>query len=716
MAREPLVQDRVPLNEVKFAGRDFGSIFDALMRRLKVAYGDTYNDYASTDVGIMLVDLCAYGAAQICWTLDRLASDCYLSTVRTPTPASWLTRMVGYKMTAAAAASADLTLSFASIPGPKVMAAGWRFQGPEALQYELIADLNLLASAVPVTYTLVAVRQGETRKLSYVGDGTQFQRYTLEYANAGEYVADGSVRVWVNGAEWVEETFLDYAATNQFEVDYLAVPPYVRFGDGKAGNVPAAGADIKIEFVKIKGAAGNVKAHTITTSLDTLTIGGVAVPFTVDNAIPARSGRDAETVDHARRIAPYAFAARGGAITLTDYQAQANGYVDPLNGAVDKAYAYTPRAALTDIVFNTYVDHVGTTLVDGFLASIAGAQAAWAADLVAISADVMAIDAARGSMETVRAAALAATAAIQGTCDTANGLLLVNDGSYVALGSAYTAHTGASASLLAYLATVLSAPELAAATVFIDAMDAGADTMKAAADAMVANDATARAAVTGVIQTQANALALIVADTMGTWEVQLLAQAASVAAIATPIADITAQIAIVDGLATTLSADVWVDLHSMEARIGELFDASCRANLVQVPILSVDANGDYIQPPSGLIASVQAYLDGLKEVTQTVEVIDGSLGLLPTDIAITVHVGEGYVGAEVVSAIDATVRGIMRGREYAAPLYLSDLYRYVRACSAGVGYCSITINGATSNVIPGATQILVMGTLSIVEV
>jgi len=715
MAREPLVQDRQPLNEVKFAGRDFGSIFDALMRRLKIQYADIYNDYAESSVGIMLVDLCAHAAAQICWTLDRIASDCYLATVRTPTPASWLSRMVGYKMTPAAAAGADLTLSFDSIPGPATMGTGWRFMGPESIQYELVADLALVVSGVPVTYT-ASVRQGETRNLSYVGDGTLFQQYTLEYAGADEYIADGSVRVWVDGAEWTEETFLAYEATDQFEVDYLAEPPYVRFGDGKAGNVPNDGADIRIEFVKIVGAKGNVKADTITTSLDTLTIGGVPVPFTVTNALPARSGMDAETVDHARRTAPYAFAARGGAITLTDYQAQANGYVDALYGAVAKAYAYSPHTAYADIVFNGYVAQIGLYL-DDFDLAIAAVQAAWAADLVTINAQVTAIDDAYTNMEAERAAAVAAVAAIVATCESANGTLLVNDGSYSSLGTAYTAHTGASASLLAYLATVLSPAELVIATGYITTMDASADTMKAAADAISGNDAAARAMITGTIQMQNAALDAIVEDTTGTWEVELAAQAAAVAALAVPIANVTAQIAAADVLATDLNADITAQTTQMQLRVGELFDASCRANIVQVPILSVDANGDYIAPPSGLMASLQTHLDGLKEVTQQVEVLDGTPGLLDTDITIRTRVSDGYVVAEVLSAIDATVRGIMRGREFAAPLYLSYLYQMVRACSAGVEYCTITIltdplaYTIGGNAIPEATQILVLRTL-----
>ncbi len=188
-------------------------------------------------------------------------------------------------------------------------------------------------------------------------------------------------------------------------------------------------------------------------------------------------------------------------------------------------------------------------------------------------------------------------------------------------------------------------------------------------------------------------------------------------ALAAPIADVTAQVAAMDAAATALEAGVQPELLAMQARIGELFDASCRANVVQVPILSVDADGEYIAPPSGLMASLQAHLDTKKEVTQYVEVIDGSTGLVPVDILVSVKVNTAYTGSEVRSAIDATVRGIMRGRDYAEPLYLSDLYRYVRACSDGVEYATVQIVGSVGgNIVPAPTEILVMGTLTITEI
>ncbi len=711
MAQTPLVQDRTPLNEVKYAGRDFASIFDALMRRIKVEYTDVYNDFAETDQGIMLVDLCAYAAGLICWALDRVASDCFLSTVRTPMPAGWLARQLGYKMIAAAASSADLDLVFpAGIPAPCTLTAGWRFMGPESIPYELVAD-RVLGAQAPGYTTMVSVRQGQTRTLSYVGDGTQFQKYNLEYAGEGEYLAETSVRVWVDGAEWTEQDFLSYEATNQFEVDYQAVPPHVRFGDGKAGAVPATGADIKIQFLKIVGAAGNVKADTITTSLDVLTAGGVAVAFTLTNALPARSGRDAETVDHARRVAPFAFAARGGAITRTDYQAQANGYVDPLYGAVDKAYAVTPRDPYDDIVFNNYEDQI-RAFITAFEAAVDAAVIAFNADLVAINGGVSDIDAARVIMEGLRTALLGNVAAILASLASAKATLLSNEGNYSTVGSAYADFGAQYAAMLAWAAVTLTPAEVVALTAFTTPMNEAVQTMKAAADAMHTGDLTARGAIDNA-ETQANAAQPVVADTTGTLAVQLAAQAAEVVALGAPLADVTAHGAAMDAAATALEVGVDPILIAMQARVGELFDNSCRSNLVQVPILSVDADGEYIAPPSGLIASLQAYLETKKEVTQLVEVIDGSIGLVPVDITVSVKVGTAYVAAEVVSAIDATVRGIMRGREYAAPLYLSDVYRYVRACSAGIEYAFVTLDGGSANIVPAASQILVLGTLSI---
>jgi hypothetical protein len=720
MAQTPLVQDRYPLNEVKYAGRDYPTIFDALLRRLKTEYSDIYNDYAESSVGIMLIDLCASAAGWVSWYMDRRMSDAYLPTVRTTTAASWLTRSLGYKMSPAAAASATLTLTFAAgIPGPCTIKAGFRFGGPNSMQYEAVADKALTAQGAGYTTTL-DVRQGQTRELNFVGDGTQFQVFRLDYANGGETIADESVRVWVDGAEWTENAFLQDGATNQFEVDYHAVPPVLRFGDGNAGVIPGDGANIRVQFVKIFGALGNVGENRITTVLDVLYYLGTAVPFTATNLRSAASGRDAETIEHAKRWAPYVFASRNGAVTGMDYQALSNSFVDPLYGAVAQAFAFTPREAYTDPVFNGYI-----TAISGAVTTFQGAVTTGAADLTTdvgtITTQVNAIEAARANMVIIQAALENAVLSMQANASILKGTLLANAGNIAAAVAAHT-EAGDQLDLLeTYANTSLVPPEQTAVLGYVDAIRAANEAAITSTTAINNAELTALGQIAAFVEAPLAAiLPTIQIGTSVNLADELADQLAAEAAINVPLVDILATSAtlVAAGNAVEVASDA--NLALIGSRIGEVYDNSCRSNVVQVSILSVDSDGDYVAPPSGLIANLQTYLDQYKETTQWVEVIDGSPSLVSVDILIRYSLQDGYVAAETESDMDATVRSLMRGREYEEALWLSDIYRYVRASSDGLSYVNITltsaVNDADGNAVPDATQVLILGTLTLTEV
>jgi hypothetical protein len=122
---------------------------------------------------------------------------------------------------------------------------------------------------------------------------------------------------------------------------------------------------------------------------------------------------------------------------------------------------------------------------------------------------------------------------------------------------------------------------------------------------------------------------------------------------------------------------------------------------------------------------LQTYLDGIKEVTQTVEVIDGSAVLVPAEIEVKLKVGEGYVPAEVISVVEATILGLLKGRDFDEPLYLSALYDAVVESSGGVAYANVEIVGPTlvppvidsdGNLVPAPNQIISYGSLTITEV
>jgi hypothetical protein len=133
-------------------------------------------------------------------------------------------------------------------------------------------------------------------------------------------------------------------------------------------------------------------------------------------------------------------------------------------------------------------------------------------------------------------------------------------------------------------------------------------------------------------------------------------------------------------------------LDAIEIHVDKFLSADCKANLVVVPILARDAAGFYAGPSTGLIQSVQNYLDGIKEVTQTVEVTSGSLFLVPAVVRVRLAVRVG-ISEQVTQASAATVvDGILRDRAFGASLFISDLVEPLRTL-AGVAFVNVTLEG-----------------------
>ena len=138
----------------------------------------------------------------------------------------------------------------------------------------------------------------------------------------------------VDGVPWQQvDTLLDSQATDQvfrveIEDDGEAT---VVFGDGTFGQSPAEDATVTATYRVGGGAAGNVGP-------DTLTQASSAAPLpwliSVTNPVPAIGGRDLESADHARRIAPATFRQPLSAVTADDYETAAGSLAGPNGGPV----------------------------------------------------------------------------------------------------------------------------------------------------------------------------------------------------------------------------------------------------------------------------------------------------------------------------------------------------------------------------------------------
>jgi hypothetical protein len=711
----PLVPDQTFLNEVKYAARDFVSIADDLLRRLKIEYGTVYNDYASTSQGIMLRDLVAWAYAALTWYLDRTASDCFLSTARTRSAVERLVEQIAYKMTPASPAGTTLVLTF---PGGTtsgfIMKDRWRFQGPNGLTFESYAKITQSSALSEGATINVDVRQGDTRILTYTANGSKNQTYRLANILEDRFLAVDATEVWVDGQLWEEKDFLEYEKTNHYEISYLANPPIIRFGDGLAGNIPASGSEIKIRFLIIDGKNGNVRSNTIQSSIDTLTINGQPVLFDVNNTNRAIGGLDPEDAEKAKRLAPSSFAARGAAITQQDYEALSNSFVDPAYGAVAKAYAVNPRSFYSDTVFNALVVDIQTLLLS-FSSIIGAMEDSVIIDAASLTTALASIETSVDELDTLRQQIYSwSGAASAGASSARSSMNEASSRSTLAMNLANDAiNTGEA--LVQYIQDGNTNIDHILAEVNNMLVDITGSHQESTQAASVASSASS--AIENVVLLNSNNI-MNATNTDGAVDIEVNNIVSQISSLAIHISNIQSTLSSIDGNFDSLSSQIHSIMSDMKDRIGVLFSDDCLSNYVQVPILSLDLDGNYSSPSIGLRSALQEYLDGIKEVTQVVEVVDGISVLILADISIKVKIIEAYVISEVKSQIESVVISLLKGREFNQPLYLSDLYDIVTESSAGINYVNISITGPTDylvdgNLIPDSNQVIVLGSLVI---
>lgn len=715
----PLVSDQKVLNVIKYAARDFVTIADDLLRRLKIEYEDDYNDFATTSQGIMLRDLCAWAYAALTWYLDRTASDMYLETARTRAAVERLVSQIGYKMTPAAAGSTSVELTFPDgTPGPFDMKNRWRYLSKSGYQYESDAKFEQATALSAGETVSIDVRQGETRTLTYTADGSKNQIYRMSSIDEDRFLGADSVEIWVDGLLWEEKDFLEFQATNQnhYEVNYMSNPPFIRFGDGLAGNIPPAGAEVKIRFRIIDGEKGSVTSDSIQTSIDTLTIAGETVTFTVNNASPAK-GRDPEKAESAKRWAPVSFAARGAAITQPDYQAFANSYVDPSYGAVAKAYAINPRERYDDLIFNDMVYDIDGILLE-FNTSISTSEENLSTNSSDMSSILTALGKIYTALDTYREAM---SGWAEGANSSADGALTNME---IAESRALTANEQSSVALTA-LASLKDAIQDGAST---EEMSEYADSAIAAVTTAQIESDAARVAAGGAKDTihdnvlsNTSHLVTYLQDS-GVVDTQLDSMSTNVTSMGDVVDDILENVGLVSVAGQDVATDVSAKTDEMSDRIGELFSDDCLSNYVQVPILSFDLDGNYVAPPIGLRLSLNNRLNEIKEVTQVVEVVDGSSAIVRANIAVRVEILDGFVPAEVVSQIRSIIVGMLKRRDFNSPLYLDALYA-VKDMVTGIDYINITITDSTpenyvdlkGNLVPPSNKVIAYGSLTITD-
>lgn len=339
-----------PIVKAKYPGRDYQTFLDEALSWIKERYGDKFNTFLSADPAIMLAEYVSAAQDELSWYQDMEATEFFWRFMLIKRRANEKARRIGYTPRAAVACSDNLNLTLDEGPYSfdiNLQKTVHRFLGPNDLVFELQQDV-LTFYAGETSKTGIGISQVETRDTSFVSDGGANQEFDITDLDDDEFIANGSVRVWVGGVEWdVKENF-DFERSNQVEVWYGAKK--IVFGNGVIGNIPDVDSEILIRYGATKGVKGKLAvAGSITSLSNEVVVNFTQIPITITNTNGATGGDDDESLEEIKVNAPKYFDTANRGTTTEDLTTLINIFSNASAGSVAKGKASIVRGIDEDV-------------------------------------------------------------------------------------------------------------------------------------------------------------------------------------------------------------------------------------------------------------------------------------------------------------------------------------------------------------------------------
>lgn len=310
---------------VAYTNKDYDSLRRELLARVP-QLTDRWTDFNASDLGVVLLELFCGIGDMLAYYLDAQAAEAFLPTARQRQNVISLCKLIGYRLDGPVAATTTLRFSLAApldegllIPADTACRALLEDGNAD---FETAEDAVLPHGALHVD---VPARQGERKSQTLVGTGVPWQRYEV----SGEYIAQGTLRVVIDGIVWTEVFhFQDSGAESLHfiaDADGLNATA-IGFGDGLHGVLPGAGKVIEASWLGTLGADGNLAPGLVRDILSPVNLSGTPVRLTVTNTLPATGGAARENIDFARAQAPAELRTLWKAVTKEDYETLVVGF------------------------------------------------------------------------------------------------------------------------------------------------------------------------------------------------------------------------------------------------------------------------------------------------------------------------------------------------------------------------------------------------------
>jgi len=342
---------------INFATDDFDSFKTSFKDYVKSVYPRDYNNFVESDLGQMLTELFAYFGAVLSFKADALAQENYIATAKTsegliklleligisirgPVPAKANAKAVIQEATYAMSGGGEVTIPFADRTLETVSTRDnlpLTFtlyevdgNGNIDMQTQDIALVDADFAEDPAGLTVNSGRllllEGRMQTLSSTFQtGVTNQTVSLTLPS----IVEGSIVVSSTDGYFTEVENIWFASSTaqvfqkKYNDDYSCE---LTFGDGVVGKSPTPGTNFKVWYRTGGGIRGNITSNKVSksaTSQFTYPSPGTGVVLITNNQA-ATGGRNAQSLEEARRFGPMWFATQYRAVTGQDYTAFVN--------------------------------------------------------------------------------------------------------------------------------------------------------------------------------------------------------------------------------------------------------------------------------------------------------------------------------------------------------------------------------------------------------
>lgn len=374
---------------INFAAADFESIRSNLINYVKSTFPLDYNNFESSDFGVLLLEMMAAVGHIQSNKSDYLANENYIGTARSRDSVKRLLEVIGVRMKGpiSSAANASLTYNTTVIPSPSSLVV-------EASNR--VVTINSPEDGAPLSFTLYKVNSNGTVDLTDSTEDLVFQASSLggtvtitnavllegalvvetgtfqspesiQNVNLSQFpYVEKSAQVYVTGdattrGVYTEEENIYFASGANDKIYQVTTDEQFRasilFGDNTIGKSPAIGDDYVITYRVGGGTRGNISQGVINALITATSeglVGSEQVQVTVENTSLATGGRGAESIAQAKRYAPLYFRTQDRLVTLQDFKAFANTFASNY-GSTGKATATVRRAFSSANIIDLFV-------------------------------------------------------------------------------------------------------------------------------------------------------------------------------------------------------------------------------------------------------------------------------------------------------------------------------------------------------------------------